>query len=462
MIEYLEQFPDLIAMLSKRQNSTSDVHFEQDLFPDRVGDNCIEEITKWIKEQSHYNAEKRTCGDQLLEKEALIEVMKAVSNANNENFRSVILQVKPNLLFMPGLQISSKAPDPYANHRLFDRIIIVKNNYIVPLGYRGTIIGMHSSQDPNPIRQEHLKVVTVNYDILFDKPFDDGSGLYGVADNRVYRVSETAFINVSYGLAKNGDKEQSTQSANNSNKVNAWQTNNLQDKLQNKQISTTNSRNTVNSVPKQNLTPISYPTSTTNASSTKSNSFAVSIPIDKGFPDIWESLKQNNVPQTFHIENSLNKKIGKENTRQSATEKSLSEIKTEHPLHVLENLNKNYQNNSEKKSKITDEYAILSKKIPLPDVDMIKNQVSKTIVIENSSSQTNKKDKASEEEKTDMLKMMLGLKMSEPEIEPINTEKANSVDNVSSNTQDENTLKDTSYKITLDEIFQMVRIFILF
>ena len=44
-------------------------------------------------------------------------------------------------LFKPELQIGNIAPDPSANHRLFDRIVNVRDSYTVPLGYKGTIIG---------------------------------------------------------------------------------------------------------------------------------------------------------------------------------------------------------------------------------------------------------------------------------------------------------------------------------
>lgn len=264
-------FPELFDSLARKQNSGNDIFFEQDLFPKKIGENCVEEISKWIKEQPHYNCEKRTCGDELIEEETLVEVIKAVQESKTGIFKTAVLQVKPNLLFMPGLQISNKSPDPFSNHRLFDRIIIARNNYIVPLGYCGTIIGMHSSTDPNPIRQEHLKTVNVNYDILFDQKFEDGSDLYGIAENRVYRVSETAFINISYGLAKT----------------------NVNPSVDEDRVTSTGTN-------APNLTSSST-SNTVNIASAKSQ------PIDNGFSNIWEALKKNNVPQTIHIENSANK-----------------------------------------------------------------------------------------------------------------------------------------------------------
>ena len=36
-------------------------------------------------------------------------------------------------------------PDPTANHRLFDRIVNVRDGYTVPLGLKGTVIGKMSA-----------------------------------------------------------------------------------------------------------------------------------------------------------------------------------------------------------------------------------------------------------------------------------------------------------------------------
>lgn len=313
----------MFESLARKQNSGNDIFFEQDLFPKKIGENCVEEISKWIKEQPHYSCEKRTCGDELIEEETLVEVIEAVQESKKGIVKSAVLQVKPNLLFMPGLQISNKSPDPFSNHRLFDRIIIARNNYIVPLGYRGTIIGMHSSTDPNPIRQEQLKTVNVNYDILFDRSFDDGSDLYGIAEKRVYRVSETAFINISYGLAKTNKTD------GNDEKVTSTGTNALN----------------------------STPTTKSNIANTVT---AKTQPIDNGFSNIWEALKKNNVPQTIHIENSANK--------------------------------------------------------PDSNIKSVDNKVESLAIKILNDSFVPFKDANSEEQKTDMLKKMLGMKLNESTI----------------------------------------------
>lgn len=70
----------------------------------------------------------------------------------------------------------------------------------VPLGYKGTIIGIQSMVDPNPVRQECLRKTDMFYDILFDQSFDDGSSIDGVVEKRIFKVSQTHLINITYGI----------------------------------------------------------------------------------------------------------------------------------------------------------------------------------------------------------------------------------------------------------------------
>lgn len=74
----------------------------------------------------------------------------------------------------------------------------------MPLGYRGTVVGIHSEVDPNPVRQENLRRAEMYYDVLFDKQFDDGGTVIGVAEKRMYKMSPLHLLNVTYGSCKCG------------------------------------------------------------------------------------------------------------------------------------------------------------------------------------------------------------------------------------------------------------------
>lgn len=45
--------------------------------------------------------------------------------------KSIKLQVKPHLLYKPGLNDSKTAPDPLAEYNLFDRVVIAKESHSV-------------------------------------------------------------------------------------------------------------------------------------------------------------------------------------------------------------------------------------------------------------------------------------------------------------------------------------------
>jgi 5'-3' exoribonuclease 1 len=112
------------------------------------------------------------------------------------------LQVKPHLLYKANLTVSTTGPDPKADFHLFDRVTVASDSQIVPLGYKGTIIGIQRMVDLNPVRQERVRQEYVSYEILFDEEFAQGTTIYGIADKRISKISETNLINVSYGLCK--------------------------------------------------------------------------------------------------------------------------------------------------------------------------------------------------------------------------------------------------------------------
>lgn len=61
-------------------------------------------------------------------------------------------------LFVPGTATGLVPPDFNAKHKILDRVISVKKNLTIPLGSKGTIIGINEKKDD-------LKNV---YEIFFD------------------------------------------------------------------------------------------------------------------------------------------------------------------------------------------------------------------------------------------------------------------------------------------------------
>ena len=58
-------------------------------------------------------------------------------------------------------------PDPTTVYELFDRVVNVRDGYSVPLGLRGTVVGIRSAQ----------KEQDVLYEVLFDEEFLGGLSL---------------------------------------------------------------------------------------------------------------------------------------------------------------------------------------------------------------------------------------------------------------------------------------------
>ncbi|KAJ9598748.1 hypothetical protein L9F63_026718, partial [Diploptera punctata] len=183
---YMQKFPQLFDYLAK--HTGYDVFYESDVFPSTTG--CVTEISNWLKEQHYTKVERHVCGSEVLEAELVAAVEKQVDDFQRHGCRvkTVTMQVKPHLLYKPELQIGNIAPDPSATHRLFDRIVNVRDSYTVPLGLKGTIIGIQQSDNDADIM----------YEVVFDKPFPGGLAI-NCSDSRGYRIPKPAMLNLSHG-----------------------------------------------------------------------------------------------------------------------------------------------------------------------------------------------------------------------------------------------------------------------
>lgn len=85
---------------------------------------------------------------------------------------------------------------------LMAAFIFFKHIFQVPLGYKGTVVAIQPVIDPNPVRQKVSNEQDFIYDILFDEPFEEGITIDGVAEKRLFKVSNVHLINISYGQCK--------------------------------------------------------------------------------------------------------------------------------------------------------------------------------------------------------------------------------------------------------------------
>lgn len=123
----------------------------------------MKDTVAWLKTELQ-GLESRACGMDVVEADMIKQIEEEIEKylkAEETTAKTVFLQVKPQLLYKPGLNLRSVPPDPNSQNRLFDRIRCVRSGFSVPLGSKGTIIGIRKGSNP----------IDTMYDVLFDKPF---------------------------------------------------------------------------------------------------------------------------------------------------------------------------------------------------------------------------------------------------------------------------------------------------
>ena len=109
---------------------------------------------------------------------------------------SLVMQVRPNLLFNPYATVSYSSLDPNVMCELLDRVVNIRPGCCVPLGLRGTIIGIKSPP----------RVIDVLYEILFDESFSGALPMRGATkrtqvdeSTRIYYMSSSWLLNLTRG-----------------------------------------------------------------------------------------------------------------------------------------------------------------------------------------------------------------------------------------------------------------------
>ncbi|XP_037036647.1 5'-3' exoribonuclease 1 isoform X2 [Bradysia coprophila] len=222
--QYWQRFPDIFMYLGN--NPLNDQLFESVLFQGKVRyqTGVMDEVVKWIKEQPYFSAStKRSCGSNGLDEMAMKMVVQMVNVNQKSEYKNIKLQAKPHLLLKPGLN----TPNPEANHnfRVLDRVVVVSETFSVPLGYKGTITAVHTITDPNPVRLESVRKTDVLYEVLFDRPFDEGNTVENVAEKRFFNVPPMHLLNITHGLKAHNiiKNAESVQPAMAMDKKNIWE-----------------------------------------------------------------------------------------------------------------------------------------------------------------------------------------------------------------------------------------------
>ncbi|XP_076018261.1 5'-3' exoribonuclease 1 [Genypterus blacodes] len=317
LAEYLDRFSEVFDLVAR--NNHDDVFYEDDIWPgeDQNGAEKVAEITSWLKSNPVSSISRASCDLQVLDTAIVERIEEAVEKAKvKKSTKKVRVTVKPHLLFRPLEQQQGIIPDPNAEFRLFDRVVNIRESFTVPLGLRGTIIGIKGAE----------RDAEVLYEVLFDEEFAGGLTIRFAAC-RGYRLPPCALINLSHGARMDGTspkltaivKPQPTSSTNfNSNR----------------QLSGLNHSPRSPFVPTQNA--VKSPSQGSRNSPCKGpnqKQQARAVQSKDDYSNVWQSLKTSGPPQKPPAHWQNNAPVGEirlltrnEGTTQSTTNKTTTEF----------------------------------------------------------------------------------------------------------------------------------------
>nr|XP_015216785.1 PREDICTED: 5'-3' exoribonuclease 1 isoform X1 [Lepisosteus oculatus] len=190
LAEYLERFSEIFSYVSR--NSHEDVFYEDDVWPgeDENGAEKVQEITSWLKTHPVSSSSRASCDLQILDTAIVEKIEEEVDKCKQKrSTKKVRVTVKPHLLYRPLEQQHGIIPDKDADYHLFDRVVNVRENFSVPLGLRGTVIGIKGAD-----REDEIL-----YEVVFDEEFVGGLTIR-CSSGKGYRLPPSALINLTHGI----------------------------------------------------------------------------------------------------------------------------------------------------------------------------------------------------------------------------------------------------------------------
>uniref|UniRef100_A0A8C1Q5Z7 5'-3' exoribonuclease 1 n=1 Tax=Cyprinus carpio TaxID=7962 RepID=A0A8C1Q5Z7_CYPCA len=183
LAEYLERYSELFDFVAR--NSHDDVFYEDDIWPgeDENGAEKVQEIQGWLKNHPVSSSSRASCDLQILDA-GIVEMIE-------EELEKTKVRKNMHVCVQPLEQQHGVVPDPDAEYHLFDRVVNVRESFSVPLGLRGTIIGIKGAE----------REAEVLYEVLFDEEFAGGLTVR-CSPGRGYRLPPSALINLSHGSRK--------------------------------------------------------------------------------------------------------------------------------------------------------------------------------------------------------------------------------------------------------------------
>ncbi|GIY13515.1 5'-3' exoribonuclease 1 [Caerostris darwini] len=183
---YIGKFANFFEKLSEYIGR--DIVYIEDLYPDGEGVKIIKEMASWLKEQASSVADRQSCGIKKLDNGIVGAIERTVQSAMNDDIYHIKKPIPPAQLFNPYMCNGVYLPDPKTTFYLFDRVVNVCPSSSVPLGLKGTIIGIQTASKES----EYI------YEVIFDKEFSGGITTPS-GSKKGYRMGPNAIINLSHG-----------------------------------------------------------------------------------------------------------------------------------------------------------------------------------------------------------------------------------------------------------------------
>ncbi|XP_053648678.1 5'-3' exoribonuclease 1 isoform X1 [Cherax quadricarinatus] len=188
LLEYQKNFPEIFEHLSSNDGQ-KDIFYQDQVFGVNYKER-VAQLTDWLKNANFAKAERQPCGTQSLGEAIVSRLVEEIDKVSTIRARIVKMQVRPHLLYKPNPLQGSSPPDHTVTYKMFDRVINVREGFSVPIGAKGTVMGIQPAD----------KEADILYDILFDEAFPGGLTLRGpTSAQRCYRLHWAAMINISHG-----------------------------------------------------------------------------------------------------------------------------------------------------------------------------------------------------------------------------------------------------------------------
>ncbi|KAI8137507.1 XRN 5'-3' exonuclease N-terminus-domain-containing protein [Fennellomyces sp. T-0311] len=183
IVQYIREFPNFVSLIrSKKGNGMLQV---SDMVWSDSGSKEIQRMQKWLKEKKINELPRASLAAEELEEDFVKEIEKCADEYNRQydklQFKKMLIQNVPRTALLKPADAEMRLHTQ--TFKLGDRVVYALEAGVVPLGFRGTVVGV----------QETI------VDVVFDSTFMGGTNLDGkCSDYRGLSLSYSNVINLTY------------------------------------------------------------------------------------------------------------------------------------------------------------------------------------------------------------------------------------------------------------------------